>query len=47
MTSSLNRPALKVRTLNEEQREERIVPFADKRSIRRVILHPGTFDDLA
>lgn len=33
--------------LNEEQREERIVPFADKRSIRRVILHPSTFDDLA
>ena len=39
--------ALKVRSLNEEQREERIVPFADKRSIRRVILHPSTFDDLA
>jgi hypothetical protein len=33
--------------LNGGQHEERIVPFADKRSIRRVILHPSTFDDLA
>ena len=32
---------------HEEQGAERIVPFADKRSIRRVILQPSTFDDLS
>lgn len=31
---------------SEERRDERVVPFADKRSIRRVILHPSIFDDL-
>jgi hypothetical protein len=30
----------------ERGRDERVVPFADKRSIRRVILHPSIFDDL-
>ena len=30
----------------ERNGEERVVPFADKRSIRRVILHPSIFDDL-
>ncbi|MBO0822265.1 MAG: hypothetical protein J2P27_00205 [Actinobacteria bacterium] len=34
-------------SLDEEKGAERVVPFADKRSIRRVILHPSTFDDLA
>lgn len=32
--------------LDEAGRDERVVPFADKRSIRRVILHPNIFDDL-
>jgi hypothetical protein len=30
----------------EPNGEERVVPFADKRSIRRVILHPSILDDL-